>query len=68
MHERRRPSLAQFAPQTVLDAQQCAEWLGCSVDTLEAADVPCAFLTARVRLYVVGEVLDFLNKKMRRAS
>ena len=68
MTERRKPNLAQYARETVLDAEQCAEWLGCSVDTLERGDVPCAFLGPRVRLYVVGEVLDFLGKRMRRAA
>lgn len=68
MLERRRPSRAQFTRETVLDSDQCAEWLGVSTDTLERQDVPCAYLGARTRLYVVGEVLDFLAKKMRRAS
>lgn len=68
MIERKQPNLAQFARETVLDASQCAEWLGCSVDTLERADVPCAFLGTRMRLYVVGNVLDFLNRKMQRSA
>ena len=68
MNARRRPSLAQYSRETVLDAEQCAEWLGISVDQLERAGVPCAYLGARTRLYVVGEVLDFMGKQMRRAS
>lgn len=68
MNERRRPNLAQYSRETVLDAEQCAEWLGCSVDMLERADLPSAFLGSRTRLYVVGDVLEFLNRKMRRAS
>lgn len=68
MIERRQPNLAQFARETVLDTEQCAAWLGVSVDMLERADVPSAFLGTRTRLYVVGAVLDFLDRKMRRAS
>lgn len=68
MVERKRPNLAQFSRETVLDAEQCADWLGCSVDTLERADVPTAFLGSRTRLYVAGAVLDFLDRSMRKSA
>jgi hypothetical protein len=68
MPERRQPNLAQYSRETVLDPEQCAEWLGVSIDTLDRADVPCAFLGVRLKLYVVGEVLDFLNNRQRRSA
>lgn len=68
MQTRRKPNLERYSRETVMDAEQCAEWLGVSVDTLERYDVPSAFLGPRTRLYVVGEVVDFLAKQIRRAS
>ncbi len=68
MEKRKKPSLEQFRRETVLDSEQCAEWLGLSVDTIEREDIPCAYLGARGRRYVVGDVIDFLRLKMKRAS
>ena len=68
MNDRRQPNLAQFSRETILDADQCAEWLGISIDMLERADVPAVFLGNRTRRYVVGEVLDFFSAKLKRAS
>lgn len=68
MNSRRRPSLAQYTRETVLDAEQCADWIGCSEDQLERSGIPAAYLGERTRRYIVGVVLDHLAQQVRRAS
>lgn len=68
MKTRKTPNLERYSRETVMNAEQCAEWLGVSVDTLERCNVPSAFLGSRTRLYIVGEVVDFLSRQMRRVS
>ena len=68
MAERKKPNLAQYCRETVLDAEQCAEWLGVHVDFLEQVDIPAVRFGQRFRRYVVGEVLDFFDRQIRRVA
>jgi hypothetical protein len=68
MPVRTPPNLAQYNPQTILDAAQCAEWLGISVDSLERSDIPIAYLGERTKRYLVGAVIAHLERQMKRAA
>lgn len=47
-------------PDTVLTAEQLATALNCSVDSIERADLPCTYITPKLRRYVWRQVIDVL--------
>lgn len=62
----KKPNLAQYSRETVLDDEQVEAWLGASPDVLMSVGIPFVQL-GRFRRWQVGVVLDYLERKAKAA-
>lgn len=62
-----RAPRAVFPESAVLNAQQLADAIGVSVDTIEKMDLPCFYAGTRTKRYVWRQVLAILEERARAA-
>jgi predicted DNA-binding transcriptional regulator AlpA len=68
MRLERSPSLVELPGDALVRAEQVAQFIGCSRDTVRRAGIPFVAITPRVKRYRVSDVRSWIAAQVRGAA